>query len=146
MEMESKFNTMSLDLKAELQQISMENAAAVKSTQEWVDAAEKTYNEAQQTLVKEYREASKMMNKNLQAYKELHHQVCHNQMIAASQFSHSQNQFSAIAQVMISMHQSLATNTKPAAIPADMIGILSKEYQPPPPPPGSLTCSCWILG
>jgi hypothetical protein len=34
MEMESKFNTMSLDLKAELQQISMENAAAVKCTQE----------------------------------------------------------------------------------------------------------------
>jgi hypothetical protein len=37
-----------------------------------LNAVEKTYNKAQQTLVKEYREASHVMNKNLQAYKELY--------------------------------------------------------------------------
>jgi hypothetical protein len=42
-------------------------------------------------------------------------------MIRASQFSHSHDQFSATAQVMLSMHQSLATSSKPVEIPSDMV-------------------------
>jgi hypothetical protein len=74
-----------------------------------------------------------MMNKNLQAYKELHHQVCHNQMIAASQFSHSQPE-PVLCNCPSDDYHAPEPCTKPAAIPADMICILSKEYQAPPPP------------